>query len=43
MIMLWHIFLSGLIVFGILLAFLYGAYLVSKEEQNEMESKRAQH
>ena len=39
---LWNIVLSGLIVFGVLLSFLYVAYLVSKEEQNEMEGKRAQ-
>ena len=43
MTMLWHIFLSGLCVFGVLaVAFSFFVYLISKKEQEEMESKRAQ-
>lgn len=43
MTMLWHIFLSGLCVLGILVVgFSFVAYFISKQDQDIMESKRAQ-
>ena len=43
MTMLWHIFLSGLCVLGILaVSFSFAVYLISKQERDDMESKRAQ-